>query len=328
MKRCTARKMLALKPPARPRSEVSGTSVIRVAGSRRSQQRVRLGPRPQRDLRDRRPPARCAYGRAPTIASCARRSRAAETSFIARVIFCVDFTDAIRVRMLLSDGMACFRRPAALRRRIPCRTRRARAFIGSAARPRPCRRCPWSSISVQQLGVARVDERVQLALVAPERLDRQVVGEAAGHGEEDEDLLLDRQRLVLPLLEQLGHARAARQLLLGRLVEVGAELRERRQLAVLRELEAQLAGDLLHRRDLRGAADAADRDADVDGRALPREEQVALEEDLPVGDRDDVGRDVRRHVARLRLDDRQRGQRPAPSLSDSFAARSSRREWR
>ena len=73
------------------------------------------------------------------------------------------------------------------------------------------------------------------------------------------DLLLDRQRLVLALLEQLGHARAARELLLRRLVEVGAELGEGRQLAVLRQLEAQLAGDLLHRRDLGGAADAADR---------------------------------------------------------------------
>jgi hypothetical protein len=38
------------------------------------------------------------------MASCARRSRAAATSFMARVIFCVDFTDAMRVRMLLREG--------------------------------------------------------------------------------------------------------------------------------------------------------------------------------------------------------------------------------
>ena len=36
-----------------------------------------------------------------------------------------------------------------------------------------------------------------------------------------------------------------------------------------------------------------------------------LQEQLPVGDRDDVGRDVRRQVAGLRLDDRQRRQGPA-----------------
>ena len=67
-------------------------------------------------------------------------------------------------------------------------------------------------------------------------------------------------------------------------VEVGGELRERRHLAVLREVEAQRAGDLLHRLDLRVAADAADRDADVDGGADARVEEVGLEEDLTVGD--------------------------------------------
>ena len=54
-----------------------------------------------------------------------------------------------------------------------------------------------------------------------------------------DDLLLDRQRHVLALLQQLDQALAAVELLLRRRVEVGAELRERRQLAVLRELEAQ-----------------------------------------------------------------------------------------
>ena len=39
------------------------------------------------------------------MASCARRSLAAATSFMALVIFCVDLTDAIRVRTAFSDGM-------------------------------------------------------------------------------------------------------------------------------------------------------------------------------------------------------------------------------
>jgi hypothetical protein len=54
---------------------------------------------------------------------------------------------------------------------------------------------------------------------------------------------------------------------------------------------------------------ATDRQAGVHGRADALVEQFGLEEDLAVGDRDHVGRDVGRHVARLRLDDRQRGQR-------------------
>ena len=40
-----------------------------------------------------------AYGRAAMIRSCARRSFAAATSFMARVIFCVDSTERIRRRM-------------------------------------------------------------------------------------------------------------------------------------------------------------------------------------------------------------------------------------
>jgi hypothetical protein len=77
----------------------------------------------------------------------------------------------------------------------------------------------------------------------------------------------------------------------------------------LREVEPQPPGDALHRLHLRGAAHARDRVADVDRRPDAGVEEIRLEEDLAVGDRDDVGRDVGRQVARLGLDDRQRGER-------------------
>src|SRR5215813_5056152 len=63
------------------------------------------------------PESRLAYGRAAVIASCARRRRAAATSFIALVIFCVFLTDAMRVRMAFSEGMLRLRR----RRRLAAR---------------------------------------------------------------------------------------------------------------------------------------------------------------------------------------------------------------
>jgi hypothetical protein len=47
---------------------------------------------------------------------------------------------------------------------------------------------------------------------------------------------------------------------------------------------------------------------------MPAVEQAGLEEDLAVGDRDHVGRHEGRHVAGLRLDDRQRGQRTGLAL--------------
>ena len=78
--------------------------------------------------------------------------------------------------------------------------------------------------------------------------------------------------------------------------------------AELREVELQRPRDLLHRLDLGGAAHPAHRVADVDGRADARVEQVRLEEHLPVRDGDHVRRDVGGDVARLGLDDRQRGE--------------------
>src|SRR5438094_5030011 len=46
-----------------------------------------------------------AYGRAATMRSCARLSLAAATSFMARVIFCVDWTERIRRWMSRSVAM-------------------------------------------------------------------------------------------------------------------------------------------------------------------------------------------------------------------------------
>ena len=78
---------------------------------------------------------------------------------------------------------------------------------------------------------------------------------------------------------------------------------------------------LLHRLDLRRAADAGHRDADVDRRALtPALNRSDSQEDLAVGDRDDVGRDVRRDVVGLGLDDRQTGHRAGAELVGELRA--------
>ena len=140
---------------------------------------------------------------------------------------------------------------------------------------------------------------------------RDVVQLAAGRRDQDRDLLLDRQRHVLRLLDDLGQLLAAVELVAGGLVQVAGELREGRQRAVLREVQLERRGDALHRLGLGRGAHPGDRDADVHGGPLAGVEQVGLEEDLAVGDRDHVGRDVRRDVVGLRLDDRQRGQRAA-----------------
>ena len=140
-------------------------------------------------------------------------------------------------------------------------------------------------------------------------VERQLVEIAVDAGVDDADLLLHLERRELRLLQKLGQARAAVEQALSDRVEVGAELRERRHLAVLREFALDPAGDLLGRLGLRRRADARHREADVHRGPDALVEQVRLEEDLAVGDRDDVGRNIGRDVVGLRLDDRQRGQR-------------------
>ena len=69
--------------------------------------------------------------------------------------------------------------------------------------------------------------------------DRNRVEVALGTEEDRDDLLLDRQRAVLRLLEQLDQAGTTLELRLRRGVEVGGEGGERLQLAVLRQVESQ-----------------------------------------------------------------------------------------
>ena len=120
-----------------------------------------------------------------------------------------------------------------------------------------------------------------------------------------------RQRLVLALFQNFHQVLAAIELVDGSFVEVAAELREGRQRPVLRQVETQAAGDRLHGLGLRVTTHAADRDAHVDGRPHVGVEEVGLQEDLAIGDRDHVGGDVRRNVAGLGFDERQRGERSA-----------------
>jgi hypothetical protein len=146
-------------------------------------------------------------------------------------------------------------------------------------------------------------------------------------GENDADLLFHGQRLVLGLLEDFHQAGAAGKLGLGSGIEIGTETGEGGQFAILGEIEAQGTGNLLHRLDLGGATDPRNRETDVDGGPHPGEEEVGLEINLAVGNGNNVGGNIGGNVAGLGLDDRQGGQEPAPSSSESLEDRSSRREW-
>src|SRR5215475_1554273 len=234
--------------------------------------------------------------------SWARRNLAAATIFMALVIFCVDWTLRILSRKVLRLGIGLLRELVGEvgqeGLQLVVGLLDDLALVADRGQDRA-------------LGAQRIEH---VPLVVADAADRQAIEVATRAGVDRGDLLFDRHGAVLVLLEQLGQALAACQQALSRGIEIGGELREGGHLAVLRQIELDAAGDLLHRLDLRRRTDAAHRQADVNGRPDALIEQLGLEVDLSVGDRNDVGRNVGRHVARLGLDDRQRRQRAVAVL--------------
>src|SRR5204863_6502587 len=97
------------------------------------------------------------------MASCARRSFAAATSFMARVIFCVDLTDAIRRRTALREGMAWLLR---LHVGGELLGELAQGLLDEDHQAVPLLAGVALGLQLRpQLGVLGVDEGVQLALV-------------------------------------------------------------------------------------------------------------------------------------------------------------------
>ena len=90
-------------------------------------------------------------------------------------------------------------------------------------------------------------------------------------------------------------------------VQIRAELGERLHILVLGQLDAEVGVGFLHGLGLCRAAHTGDGQADIDSRAVACVEQGALEEDLAIGDGDDVGGDVSGDIACLGLDDGQGG---------------------
>jgi hypothetical protein len=91
--------------------------------------------------------------------------------------------------------------------------------------------------------------------------------------------------------------------MLSRGVEIGTELGEGGNVSVLSELELERTGDLLHGLDLGGGADTGHRETDVDGGTDTLVEELSLQEDLAIGNGDDIGGDIGGHITSLGLND-------------------------
>src|SRR3954469_17675953 len=127
--------------------------------------------------------------------------------------------------------------------------------------------------------------------------------------------------MILDLFKQLDDALPAIQPRFCSRIQIRSELSEGSKLAVLRQIELHLAGDLLNCFDLRSGTNAAYGQADGDGRPDALIKEIGLQINLTIRNRDDVRRDVSRDIAGLCFNDRQRGKRAtAKFIADASTA--------
>jgi len=109
-------------------------------------------------------------------------------------------------------------------------------------------------------------------------------------------------RRVLGLLEELSETGTSVEEVSGGSIQIGTELGEGGDLSVLGEVKLQGTGNRLHEFGLGGGTDSRDGKTDVDCWSDTLEEELGLQEDLSVGNGDDVGRNVGRDITTLGLD--------------------------
>ena len=122
-------------------------------------------------------------------------------------------------------------------------------------------------------------------------------------GEENAGLLLDGHWHVLLLLKELGQLLTSVEELLGGSIQIRTALGESGDLTILGELELEGTGKLLHGLNLGGGTDTGDGETDVDSGTDTLMEELGLEEDLTVGNGDDIGGDIGGHITSLGLND-------------------------
>src|SRR3990170_2558470 len=250
---------LVLRPPHRPRSDVTTMKPTRFTARSSRNGCLYSGcacarwPMTLRSL--------SAYGRAMRMRSCALRILLAATISMARVIFCVFCTLLILVRISL---------PMAIESVPGCKFQVARAhhegFPCHLLLVTCCLPCGVSLeviesgaqlflevVAVLGLGVDLVEQRAVLGLHGGvqrlfERLHLlhvDVIGVALGHGEQHHRHLRHGHGRILLLLHELHDALAAIELLARGRVQVGGELRERREFAVLGACQPHATAELL-----------------------------------------------------------------------------------
>jgi hypothetical protein len=167
---------------------------------------------------------------------------------------------------------------------------------------------------LEEARLVGAEVREELRLPLEDLGDGNVVEVTVDTGEDEGNHLVDGHGLVLLLLEELGETLTTVEGLLGGSVQVGTELGEGGDLTVLGQEELEGTSDLLHGLELSGGADTRHRQTDVDGGADTLVEELSLQEDLTVGDGNDVGGNVSGDITTLGLNDGKGGKRSTTEL--------------
>jgi hypothetical protein len=167
---------------------------------------------------------------------------------------------------------------------------------------------------VEQRCVIVFEISQQLRFKTADFRHRDVIHIPVRRSPDDKHLFFERHRRILPLLENFRQALPTCQQALCGFVQVRTKLRKGRQLPVLRQLQPQRPGNLLHGFRLRRTAHPRNGVADVDGRADAGIEQVRFQKNLTIRNGNHVGRNVGRDVSGLGFDHGQRRQGAAATL--------------
>jgi len=124
----------------------------------------------------------------------------------------------------------------------------------------------------------------------------------------DANLFLGGHWNVLLLLKELSEFLTSVKKLLSSGIKIGTELGEGSDFSVLGKLELHGTGNLLHGLDLGGGTDSRYGKTDVNCWSDTLIEELSLQEDLSISDRNNVCWDISRYITSLGLDNWEGGQ--------------------
>jgi hypothetical protein len=166
-----------------------------------------------------------------------------------------------------------------------------------------------SSNSLKNVGVLGVDGLEIKFLEGSNIGSVDFVEVTSDTGVKDANLLLCWHWNVLLLLKELSKLLTSVKELLGGGIKIGTELGESGNLSVLGELELHGSRNLLHGLDLSGGSDSGYGKTDVNGWSDTFVEELCLQEDLSISDRNNVSWDICGHITSLGLNNWKSGQR-------------------